>query len=100
MPGFVFPPVQLSDRFHAARLKTLSLATIQHLLSFVNTITRHNHVHKWLMFHSEWRQQTTLLCNKTLVSNIVPTQLQEALSLAQSRVKLDRGEKYFYYIPK
>jgi hypothetical protein len=52
------------------------------------------------MFHSEWRQQTTLLCNKPLVSNIVPAQLQEAMPFALSKVRLDIGEKYFYFILK
>jgi hypothetical protein len=42
-----------------------------------------------------------LLRNKLLVSSIVPTQLQEAISLAQCRVELDRErEKCSYFIPK
>jgi hypothetical protein len=81
--------------------QTLTLATIQRYLSFVNTITRNNLVHKRFVFHIEWRQQTTLLCNKLLLSNTVPAKLQEAVSLAVSEVRLGReAERYLGYIPK
>jgi hypothetical protein len=78
----------ISGGLQAEILKAVSLTTIRHCISLVNTITYHNCVHKVLLFHDYWRHQARLLCNKVLASIIVSVQLDEAISLAVACVAM------------